>query len=311
VYKICKLAEAAGVGQALTGSVAMDLDDPAEAAWRFVGGEAYRAYIAHPDYGDCARLTLGNWALKIRKHARIERALHDLTHWLAAEAAVALSAEPQGLTAQTLEKLLLELRVASRGRGGLLLAYLQYRRLIEPEEDGKGRYRRYRPTAELADFMKLRFRRDMEVITALDPAIGAALARWDEPGLFDRAMAAGRPLAVCSVRYKRPREDTLEPIIERKHGLTILGQILLSEDDGSDFPRRDPVRLNVVDIARRSGAERHQVMHVLKVARQRGFLLDKADGSVTFAPGLIERIERTLGTYWRSLAWRARAAMEG
>jgi hypothetical protein len=311
VYKFCKIAEASAVGQSLTGDKAMDLDDPAEAAWRFVGGDAYLAYVAHPDYGDCARLTLGNWALKIRKHARIERALHDLTHWLAAEAAVALAAEPDGLTAQTLEQLLLELKVASRGRGGLLLAYLQYRGLIEPEEGGRGRYRRYRPTSELTDFMKLRFRRDMEVITALDPAIGAVLARWDEPGVFDRAMAAGRSLAVCSVRYKRPREVSLEPIIERKHGMTILGQILLSEDDGSDFPRRDAVRLNVVDIARRSGAERHQVMHVLKLARQRGFILDRPDGSVVFAPGLIERIQRTLGMYWRALVWRARAALAG
>ncbi len=91
--------------------------------------------------------------------------------------------------------------------------------------------------------------------------------------------------------------------------MTILGQILLSDDEGADFPRRDAVRLNVVDIARRSGAERHQVMHVLKAARQRGFILDRPDGLVVFAPGLIERIERTMGMYWRSLVWRARAAL--
>jgi hypothetical protein len=284
--------------------------DRAAVAWAFVGPGSYDPYVAHPAYGDCARQTFGNWAFRVREFERIERALPDLAHWVAAESAVVLAAEPAGLTAATLEQLLRSLDLASRGRGGLILAYLQYRRLIQPAPDlAKGRDRRFEPTAELTAFMRLRYRRDLEVMTPLDPTAGLVLAAWERPGLFERFMAAGRPLSVCSIRYKRPREVSLEPIIERNGGLAILGQLLLSDDDGGVFPRRDGVRLNILDIARRSGAPRHQVMHILKVARAKGFILDLADGLVLFAPGLIERVERTLGSYWRGLVWRAREAL--
>lgn len=299
-------------GKVAASGIGMDGEDLVETAWRFVGGDAYQAYVSHPAYGDCARRTLANWALKVREYARIERSLRDLTHWLAAEGAVTLAAEPAGLTADTLERVLLELNVASRGRGGLLLAYLQYLKLIEPLPDGggKGRHRRHGPTAELTGFMKLRYQRDLEAMAPLDPAAREVLARWETPGLFDRLMAAGRPLAVCSARYRAPREASLELIAERNFGLTILGQILLTDDDGGAFPRRGLVRLNLVDIARRSGAERYQVIRILKLGRKHRLILDQDDGAVVFAPGLIERMERVLGMYWRGLAWRSRQALD-
>ena len=283
----------------------------AAVAWRFMGPGAYEAYVADAAYADSARATYDNWALKVRAYERIERSLRDMAHWVAAEAALLLDAAPEGLTPRTLEALLRSVELASRGRGGLILAYLQYLRLVEAEP-GRGRNRHYRPTAELREFMRLRMQRDLEAMAPLDPLAGEVLAAWDRPGFFDRFMAAGRAMVLCSMKFQPPPEASLKKIMERNSGMTILGQLLMSDDDGGPvFPQRGPVRLNILDLARRSGAPRHQVMHVVRIGRARGLLIDQPDGRILFSPGLIAQSEYLLGIYWRSLIWRGRAALDG
>ncbi len=118
-------------------------------------------------------------------------------------------------------------------------------------------------------------------------------------------------MVLCSMKFQPPPEASLKKIIDRNMGLTILGQLLMSDDDGGPvFPRRGPVRLNILDLARRIGAQRHQVMHIVRIGRARGLLIDQPDGRALFSPGLIAQSEQALGVYWRSLIWRGREALE-
>lgn len=276
------------------------------AAWRWC--EDWPAYLDHPAFGVAARQTLNNWPLVRGRDGPLEGALQDITHWVAAEKAMILAAEPEGLTAATLTRLMRRLKLASRGRAGATLLYLHYRRMIEPIPGPRGETR-YRPTDALYGFMNGRFRRDLEALALVEPLAAAAVARWDEPGVFERFMAAGEAMTLAALHHKPQQALSLGVFAERNAGLTVVGQILLTDDPGGPFPPRGPVRLNVLDLVRRTGAPRHQVNHLLKLGRQAGFLVPQPDGATAFGLDLPGRVARTLGYYWRSLAWRAREAV--
>lgn len=282
------------------------------AAWRWC--ETWQPYLDHPAGPDAARQTLNNWLQIPGRGSPLEGPLQDLTHWVAAEKAMILAAEPEGLTAATLARLMRRLKLASRGRARATLIYLQYRRMIEPipgqgPGSGSDGEKRYRPTDALQRFINARFRRDLETMAPLEPLAGALLARWEEPGVFERFMAAGDAMTLMALRHKPQQDLSLDIFAERNAGLTLVGQILLTDDPGGLFPPRGPVRLNVLDLARRSGAPRHQVNHLIKLGRQAGFLVPQADGTTAFGLDLPDRLARMLAMYWRTLAWRAREAV--
>jgi len=292
-------------GAALDAEAALAL-----AAWRYCGPGGYEPYLRHPACGTQARATLNNWLVIPGRGSPLEGSLQDIAHWVAAEKAMVLAAQPEGLTAATLARLLRKLKLASRGRARATLIYLQYRRLIEPiPEPDPGGERRYRPTQALTDFINGRFRRDLEALAPVEPLAGAVLARWEEPGVFERFMEAGEAITLAAIRYKPDQTLTLGVLAERNAGLTVMGQILLTDDPGGVFPPRGPIRLNVLDLVRRSGAPRHQVNHLVKLARQAGFLVARPDGTTAFGQDFPDRMARFVAIYWRTLAWRAGAAV--
>jgi hypothetical protein len=286
----------------------------AAAAWRYCGPEGYEPYLRHPACGAQARATLNNWLVIPERGSSLRGSIRDIAHWAAAEKAMVLAAQPEGLTAATLARLLRKLKLASRGRARATLIYLQYLRLIEviPEsgpEPGPAGERRYRPTQALQAFMNGRFRRDLEEMVPIEPLAGQVLARWEEPGVFERFMAAGEAMTVAVIHYKPDETISLDALVERNAGMSLIGQILLTDDPGEVWPPRGPVRLNVMDLARRSGAPRHQVNHLIKLARQEGFLIPQPDGTTAFGQGFPDRVARLVAMYWRTLAWRAGEAL--
>ena len=282
----------------------------AAAAWRYCGPEGYEAYLRHPACGAQARATLNNWLVIPQRGSSLQGSIRDIAHWVAAEKAMVLAAQPEGLTAATLTRLLRKLKLASRGRARATLIYLQYLRLIEPiPEMGPAGERRYRPTLALQAFMNGRFRRDLEEMVPIEPLAGRLLARWEEPGIFERFMAAGEALTLAAIHHKPDQTISLDALTQRYAGMTLIGQILLTDDPGEVWPPRGPVRLNVMDLARRSGAPRHQVNHLIKLARQEGFLIPQADGATAFGHDFPDRVARMVAMYWRALAWRAGEAL--
>jgi hypothetical protein len=282
------------------------------AAWRYCGPGGYEPYLRHPACGAQARATLNNWLVIPERGSSLQGSIRDIAHWVAAEKAMVLAAQPEGLTAATLARLLRKLKLASRGRARATLIYLHYLRLIEPiSELGSTGERRYRPTDALQAFISGRFRRDLEEMVPIEPLAGQLLARWDEPGVFERFMAAGEAITLAAIHYKPDDTISLDVLAERNAGMTLIGQILLTDDPGEAWPPRGPVRLNVMDLARRSGAPRHQVNHLIKLARQEGFLIPQADGTMAFGHDFPDRVARMVAMYWRSLAWRAGAALAG
>lgn len=282
----------------------------AGAAWRYCGPEGYEPYLRHPACGAQARATLNNWLIIPGQGSSLKGAIRDLAHWVAAEKAMVLAAQPEGLTAASLARLLRNLKLASRGRARATLIYLQYLRLIEPiPELGPTGERRYRPTQALRAFINGRFRRDLEEMVPIEPLAGQILARWEEPGVFERFMAAGEAITLAAIYHKPDETISLDVLAERNAGMTLIGQILLTDDPGEAWPPRGPVRLNVMDLARRTGAPRHQVNHLIKLAREAGFLIPQPDGTTGFGHDFPNRVARLVAMYWRTLAWRAGAAV--
>lgn len=282
----------------------------AAAAWRYCGPEGYEPYLRHPACGAQARATLNNWLFIPKNGSALQGSIRDIAHWVAAEKTMVLAAQPEGLTAATMARLLRKLKLASRGRARATLIYLQYLRLIEPiPELGPAGERRYRPTEALQAFMTGRFRRDLEEMAPVEPLAGQVLARWQEPGLFERFMGAGEALTLAAIHHKPDATISLEVLAQRNAGMTLIGQILLTDDPGGVWPPRGPVRLNVTDLARRSGAPRRQVNHLIKLARQEGFLIPQPDGTMVFGHDFPDRVARLVAMYWRSLAWRASEAL--
>jgi len=284
--------------------------EAALAAWRYCGPEGYEPYLAHPACGSQARQTFNGWKLVSGRGHAVEASLQDLTRWVAAEKAIVLAAQPEGLTAATLARLMRRLKLASRGRARATLAYLQFLRLIEPVRGSEaGSEQRYQPTAALEAYINRCFRRDLEALAPIEPLAGQVLDQWDAPGVFERFMAAGEALTLAAVYYKPEQALSLDVFTQRNAGVVLVGQILLTDDPGDVFPPRGPIRLNVLDLARRSGAPRHQVNHLVKLGRQAGFLVPQPDGTTAFGLDFPDRVARMVAMYWRCLAWRAAAAL--
>ncbi|MDQ0462305.1 hypothetical protein QO010_000053 [Caulobacter ginsengisoli] len=262
---------------------------------------------AHPAFADAARGTLDGWAPQPGDERHINRTLQDVGLFMAGLWVMQLAAEPEGLTHTSLSAVLAAWGVASRGRVGAMLTYLQFRRMIEPAPSGDRRSQRYRPTPALSALLGNWFERELKACALVRPDVAPVLGAWDQSAVRDRYIAAySRLMLGAHLAHARP-EDSLDVFSHRRSGLTVLGQILID----AGFPDAGPVRLNHVSIARRADVSRGHIRSLVLAGERAGFLVRDPDGLTTLSEDLQRHVRDFLPMYWLGLAWAAGAAMAG
>ncbi|MDO9337714.1 MAG: hypothetical protein Q7T61_15060 [Caulobacter sp.] len=263
------------------------------------------------NFGEVSLRAMDGWAPHAEDSQSMTRTLRDIGHYMAGVWAIQLNQTPGGLTHASLSEIVGPMGMGSRTRVHAMLVYLQFVGLIRPApKGGDGRLRHYEPTTGLITLFRARFRRELTIIADLMPDLTQTLARWNEPGVFERFISAhGRFMSAGFMTYD-PKASNLDVFSHRNGGLIILGQVItVAHSANSPFPPTGPTVVNLSEIARRSGVSRAQARGVLKAGESKGFLIPLPDGSTGFSPELRHNIEHLMAAYTLSLGWCAREAI--
>ncbi|MDB5470407.1 MAG: uncharacterized protein JWR84_1967 [Caulobacter sp.] len=269
--------------------------------------EAVARVRNHPEFSGAALATMASWAPQPGEASSLAVKVRDLAQWMCAVWALQLHASPDGLTHASLSRWLAPLGVTTRTRVHGILMYLRFAGLVRPLTGGDARSKAYEPTPALLDLFRVRYRRDLEICARVLPAAGAALARWESPGVME-ATVAGHGWIFGSALEARPPGPTLDIISDRNGGMTILGQLMLQACPDGVFPPAGPGVHNISELARRAGVSRPQVHSVLKAGQKGGFLTVLEDGGVGFTPLLIDHLAGMQAAAFLGLAWASETA---
>lgn len=266
---------------------------------------------ALPNFGEVSLRAMDGWAPHAEDSQSMTRTLRDVGHYMAGVWSIQLGQSPAGLTHASLSELVAPLGMGSRTRVHAMLVYLQFVGLIRPvPKGGDGRMRHFEPTVGLTTLFRARFRRELTILSDLVPEMTATLAWWDEPGVFERFIAAHGRFMIASYNTYDPEASNLDVFSHRNAGLTILGQLIkAAHRPGDPFPPPGPLMLNISELARLSGVSRAHVRGVLKAGEAKGFLGARPDGTTTFSPDLLHNIEHLMSAYTLSLKWCAEEAI--
>lgn len=261
---------------------------------------------SHPAFAQAARATVAGWAPQSGDDRHISRTLQDVGLFMAGLWIMQLDAQPEGVTHGGLAGVLADWGIASRGRIGPMLAYLRFRRLVEPAVSGDRRSQRYQPTLALSELFRHWFERELAACGLVCPEVQPALAAWRQPSVRNRFIVAygrlmlGAHLAQAELQQQLP-EATLDVFSHRRSGLTVLGQLLIA----AGFPDDQPVRLNIAAIARRADVSRGHVHSLIRAGERAGFLGRDPAGLTVLNPSLVRHVSDFLPMYWLGLAWAA------
>lgn len=277
--------------------------DLAALASDVLSGAKVDAMMAQDDFAAVSLSLLDNWGPHAEDDASMTRTLRDVGHYVAGIWALGLHGSPDGLSHASLSQLVEPLGFGSRARVHAMLVYLQFIGLIRPlATQGDGRYRRYAPTAALEALFRSRFRRELALSAPLIPEAAAALARWEEPGVFENFMAATARLMAGSFMIFDREAPSLDVVSQRNAGLVVLGQLVSLADAG--FPPK-AAEVNLSELAKRSGVSRQQARNVLKVGEGAGFWRTEAGGRLVFS-GLFDfQLRVLMASYILHLGWCA------
>lgn len=272
-----------------------------------LSGTNVDAMMAHEDFAPVSLALMDNWGPHAEDDASMTRTLRDVGHYMAGIWALALHGSPDGLSHASLSQMVEPLGFGSRARVHAMLVYLQVIGLIRPlPTRGDGRYRRYAPTPALEALFRARFQRELALSSPLIPVTDETLGRWNEPGVFEAFMAATARLMAGSFMILDREAPSLDVVSQRNAGLVVLGQMVVMADAG--FPPK-AMKLNLSELAKRSGVSRQQARNVLKVGEEAGFWRNDAGGRLVFS-GLFDfQLKVLMASYILHLGWCAGQAL--
>lgn len=281
--------------------------DLAALASDVLSGANVDAMMAQDDFAAVSLAIMDNWGPHAEDDASMTRTLRDVGHYMAGIWALALHGSPDGLSHASLSQMVEPLGFGSRARVHAMLVYLQVIGLIRPlPTRGDGRYRRYAPTPALEALFRARFRRELALSAPLIREADEALARWDEPGVFEAFMAATARLMAGSFMILDRKAPSLDVVSQRNAGLVVLGQMVVMANAG--FPPK-AMEVNLSELAKRSGVSRQQARNILKVGETAGFWRHEAGGRLAFS-GLFDfQLRVLMASYILHLGWCGRQAL--
>lgn len=269
----------------------------------------FEAQRKAPGFEDLARRVAGVWSAA-GSPAEAARPLRDMGRFTAAMLITHLEATPGGLSLARLRALVERPGLGGIGHGRAVLTYLRYLGYLEPlSRTGDGRVQLYRVTDTIRTVLRARLRRELEARADVDPVVPQLLARLDEEGLFTTFVVAASEATQIMLRESTPRDNPCHVIGQRQNGLIVLCELAARGGAGDVFPPRGPLDYAIADVARRSGASRMQVSHLLRKAREDGHLIVGPDGRDRFSPELADGLERTIASSTLLLVGAARIAL--
>lgn len=275
-------------------------------------GRPFEAERSHPGFKALAREVTTLWgATSDHLHERGERTLDDVARFAGALWIAYLEATPGGLTLQRLDQTMKAAAVGGVGRARAVLTYLSYIRYIErAPSEGDGRFRRYRATPTARRVFRERYRAELLARRAVDPAIQDVVDRIDDPAVFDALVIAATEAGLVTIAEQAETPNPTHLFADRDRGSIVLYQLLDCGGPGDDYPPRGPLAFSIYDLAKRSGASRMQVSHLLRMAREAGLLVPADDGGEALSEALVHGVEMLVASSTRILVGASKLALE-
>ncbi|MDB5469799.1 MAG: hypothetical protein JWR84_1359 [Caulobacter sp.] len=268
------------------------------------------AVRAHPRFAEAARRAATASARLYQTDALMFRALRDTSRWVCGVWALYLHATEGGLTHARLKDLCVEANLLSPGTAYAVLIQLRvigYVELLPYDVDG--RIRAYRPTARMTQAFRRRMRHDVEAAGLIDPSVAPALARWDEPQVFQAMMRRLGQGIRDSVAVHDADRPSLHLFAKRIAGMPALYNILALAEPDDDFPPRRPIRINLAELSRRCSVSRTHMLRLLRDIEAAGLLAPADhDGEMVMTPFMREEVEVFYAIYLVGLIISAREA---
>lgn len=178
-----------------------------------------------------------------------------------------------------------ETGLCSAGRARATFALMRWLGHIEPDEPGSdGSVRSFRPTSQLIDRFRERWRRQFERLVEIRPEHRELLVAVDRPEfLLALAVALGR--AYRAGYRALEAVPSLAAAADRKSGLLILLALLHADQTGAQPPA-------IAELARQFGVSRAHIHAVLRLGVDADLLdWDPGRGEIAVHPALREAVE--------------------
>lgn len=238
---------------------------------------------AHPRYAAAVR----RFAANVLEAGDADRLLDGLLKDSGRNAAALATAYLHfsgGLTLPRLKGLVAQLGSSSPGRARALLIYLGYVGYVELlSTPQRGAPALYRPTPRFLATWRNHQRIVLDAAQVLEPGVGALLARFDAPGVFEAYTRE-----ICEALLEEARDfDMDQPhfrvFLHHMGGIQIT-HALVDASPGEAFPPNGPIPFAVAAAARRFRVSRPQVRRILEAAARERLMQLGEDGTVSFTP---------------------------
>lgn len=241
-----------------------------------------------------------------------DETLREISRFSAAMLISHLEATPGGLSLARLRAMVERPGLGGVGHGRAVLAYLRYVGYVEPlPRASDGRVQLYRVTDTVRAFLRTRMRRELEARIEVDPVVPRLLERFDDEALVSAFLIVLSETGIAILRRGTPRDNPADLFSQRQNGMILLCELAEQGGPGDVFPPRGPLDYAVADLARRSGASRMQVAHLIRKARAEGALILEPDGRDRFSPALADGLERAIASSTLMIVGAARIALDG
>lgn len=219
--------------------------------------------LRHPDFPGAMAAVMQAGLDLYTGNRLLNLVANDRGRFIVAVLAVAMDAEPGGLTAARLGAVCTASGLCSAGRARALLHLMKWAGHLT--EEG----RRLRPTPRLVALHRERLSRVVPHFARLRPALHAVAPMLDRPGLVEAYCAGQARRFLAGTRVGDPAPK-LMPIVERTAGLLVMFALEEASRHGDAVP--------VAQLARRFGVSRAHVLDLLRRAEALGLVCREPEG---------------------------------
>ena len=283
---------------------------PVDGGERF-SDEAVAAMRARPGFSRAMRASAVRALERCAQNRSFDRISRDSGQFLLAMLAFYLHVTG-GLTVGRLQTFCVEAKLCSRGRAVALLVQLRLLGFVEPQpRRGDQRVTLYTPTAGMEGAFRIWLSDSLETCAPLEPDAAIALARFDEPMVFDTFVKIFGEGVMAAARVHRPKHPSLAVISGRAAGMLILYDIMLRGPEVGPFPPTGALHASAHELSRRFRVSRQHVMRLLAEAEGVGYLSRETQKSeCVIQPALREEIELYFAIAFLSFGHCARETLQ-
>jgi hypothetical protein len=199
-----------------------------------------------------------------------------------------------GLTHSRLADVCGTSRVLSAGRASAILFHLRSKGFVRrAEKRSSDRTVIYTPAPRMMGCYRERNRIEFEAEAMIEPAVLPFLRRLDEPGIYERFLAAVGRDTTTATKFPDEELADITAIGTHRAGHLILYQLVELADDGGAFPPVGTVNISISTLAEQFRVSRTHIRRVLEKCMQHGLLAKNGgDASYILLPKLRDQLRK-------------------